>query len=121
MPDNWDKIVIRDLTLEMSVGIYKHEKTKPQTVIVNVTLDVHTNLNAPLEDIDKVVSYETIVQKIEELAAGRHYNLLERFAEDIASMCLKFDYKIRTVEVRVEKPDIIENAAGLGVHILRSR
>ena len=105
----------------MSVGIYEHEKAKPQTVIVNVTLDVFTNLNAPLEDIDEVVSYEAIVKQINKLAEKRHYNLLEHFAEDIAQMCLKFEDKIQTVEVRAEKPDIIENAAAVGVHILRSR
>ena len=105
----------------MSVGIYEHEKTTPQTVIVNVKLDVHTNLNAALKDIGTVVSYEDIVQKIEKLAGKQHYNLLERFAEDIAQMCLKFDYRIQTVEVAAEKPDIIKNAASVGVHILRSR
>lgn len=121
MPEQWDKITIRDLTLEMSVGIYAHERTKRQPVLVNVTLDVATNAAAPLEDITEVVSYEEIVQRIEALALKGHYDLLERFAEDIAQDCLSFDKKIQKAEIRVEKTDILKNTAALGVHILRSR
>lgn len=118
---NWDKIVIEDLVLLMSAGIYEHEKAKPQRIIVNVTLDVTTNINASLEDIEKVVSYEEIIKKIESLAAQRHYTLLERFAEDIAQMCLKHSHQIQVANIRVEKPDIISNAGGVGVHIHRTR
>lgn len=121
MPDNWDKIIICDLKLEMSIGIYEHEKTAPQTVIVNVRLDVSTNLNAPMKDIEEVVSYEDIIKQIEKLAVKKHYNLLERFADDIAQMCLNFDDKIQAAEVRAVKPNIIDNTASVGVHIKRSR
>jgi len=121
MPDNWDKVIIRDLTLEMSAGIYKHEKAKPQRVVINIAFDVCTNLNRTLEEIDQVVSYEDIIKEVEILAKERHYNLLESFAEGIATMCLKYDNKIEAADVRAEKPDIIDNAAAVGVHILRSR
>ncbi len=120
-PENWDEVIITDLKIGMSAGIYEHEKSKPQTVIVNVRLGVDTNYNAALEDINTVVSYEEIVKNIEEIASKRHYNLLERFAEDIAQMCLKFNYKVQDAEIRVEKPDIIDNAAAVGVRIKRFR
>jgi FolB domain-containing protein len=121
MPDNINQVVIRDLKLEMSAGIYEHEKVKYQSVIVNVKLDVFTNLNASLENIEEVVSYEDIIKQIEKLAVKQHYNLLERFAEDIARMCLNFDNKIQAAEVSVEKPDIIENVTSVGIHIKRHR
>ncbi len=121
MPNNWDKVIIRDLKLEMSVGIYEFEKAELQAVIINVTLGVSTNLSASLEDIEEVVSYEDIIKHIEGLAAKRHYDLVERFAEDIAHMCLEYDQKIQDVDVLVEKPDIIKNAASVGVQIKRSR
>ena len=121
MPDNWDKVIIRDLTLEMFAGIYEHEKAKSQRVVINIALDVHTNLNRTLEEIDQVVSYEDIIKKVEILAKERHYDLLESFAENIAMMCLKYDNKIKAADVRIEKPDIIDNTVAVGVHILRSR
>ncbi len=121
MLDTCDKIIIRDLRIKMSIGIYEHEKSRLQTVIINVTLNVSTNHNAPLEDIEEVVSYEDIIKEIEKLADNRHYNLVERFAEDIADMCLKHARKIQSVDVRIEKPDIIENTASVGVQIIRNK
>jgi len=118
---NQDKIIIRDLILEMSAGIYEHEKDKPQRVIVNIMLDVRTNMNRTLEDISQVISYEDIIKKAENLSKKRHYDLLECFVEDLAKMCLKHDNKVEAVDVRAEKPDIIDNAAAVGVHILRAR
>jgi len=120
MPKNWDKVIIRDLSLEMSAGIYEHERENTQPVLVNVILDVSSNAEASLEDISEVVSYENIVREIEKLAGQCHYELLERFAEDIAQMCLNADDKVLKAEIRVEKTNIIDNTAAVGVHILRS-
>ena len=39
-------------------------------------------------------------------------------AEDIAAMCLE-DPRVRSVRVRVEKLDILENAESVGVEIER--
>ncbi len=115
---NSDKIFIRDLALEMFVGIYDHEKKNKQTVIVNITVEVESNAEKKLSDISDVVSYEEITISIVELSKKKHYNLLEEFAEDISIICLNNNKSI-SAKITVDKPDIIESCSTVGVEIIR--
>lgn len=121
MLDSYNKIIIRDFALEMSIGIYEHERKKMQPVLINMALDVHRDVNAPLEDIGEVVSYEDIINDIKSLTDKRHYELIERFAEDVISMCFEKYNKITIIDIKIEKTEIIKDVAGVGVHILCSR
>jgi 7,8-dihydroneopterin aldolase/epimerase/oxygenase len=112
-------VFVRDLEVMALIGIYDHEKQKPQRIIVNIDLSVQ---EAPsMEDeISHVVSYEIIAQKVEGIVAEGHVNLVETLCEKIAQACLK-DKRVLAARVRVEKPDIIPNARSVGVEIERVR
>ena len=114
-----DRVFIRDLILEMSAGIYDHEKANTQRVIVNITLDVESNFGRDLASIDNVVSYEDIVNAVSDTAQSKHYDLLEEFAENIAQMCLE-DSRVSCVNIMLEKPDIIDKTKSVGVEITRN-
>lgn len=115
---NADFIFIRDLELEMFVGVLDHEKDKKQRVLVNIELAVEPTPDGPKDEILNVVSYADIVEKIQNIATRGHINLLESFAEKIASSCLE-DKRAREISVCVEKTDIYENARGIGCRIIR--
>ena len=117
--DKYDKVFIRDLTIDMFAGIYDFERKKKQRVIVNVDMYVECNKNKELDSIDNVVSYEDIVGKVIELASTQHYDLLESFCEDIASLCLS-NSKIHRVIVRADKPNIMKETKTVGIEIIRS-
>ena len=72
------------------------------------------------DDIANVVSYEDIVTGIEALLGTGHINLVETAAESIAALCLK-DRRVVKARVRVEKLDVFDNTASVGVEIERSR
>ncbi len=114
-----DKVFITDLVIEMFAGIYKHEKAEKQRVIINIALDVESNLGKELSSIEEVVSYEDITNKVTNLTHSKHYELLEELAEKIASICTKTD-KVIGAKVRLEKPDIIASTKSVGVEIYRS-
>lgn len=118
MNQDYTKIIIRDLTLQMSIGIYEHEKQSPQRVFVNIDAFIEP-FNSMNDDIRNTVSYEEIINVINKIALEKHYNLAESFAEEIADTLIK-DKKIKKLQVRVEKPDIIERAKRVGVEILKS-
>lgn len=115
-----DTVFIRNLTLEMSAGIYEFEKLTKQRVMVNLTLYVESNREKTPGSIDEVVSYENIANKISEIAISKHYDLLEEFVEIVAAECLK-DRRILTVQISAEKPDILPAAESVGVGITRNR
>jgi dihydroneopterin aldolase len=119
MSEEWtDRILIRDLKLDMSIGIYQEERGKTQPVVVNIILDVTTNKGRTLNAIEEVVSYEHIVRKIKAISKSRHYELIERFAEDIASDCLN-DSRIKRIEITAFKTTILPETSGVGICISR--
>ena len=111
-------VFVRDLELMALIGIYDHEKVKPQKIVVNIDLSVTEGSGD--DDISHVVSYEIVVKKVEAIIAEGHTNLVETLCEKIAQSCLR-DKRVVAARVRVEKPDIIPNARSVGVEIERSR
>ena len=118
-------VFVRDLELDVLIGIYEIEKQKPQRIIVNIDLSVTEGAwrkgEGPMgDDISHVVSYEVIVKKVETIIAEGHINLVETLCEKIAASCLR-DKRVMAARVRVEKPDVIPNARSVGVEIERQR
>jgi 7,8-dihydroneopterin aldolase/epimerase/oxygenase len=113
-------VFVRDLDLMALIGIYDHEKVKPQRIVVNVDLSVQEVAGPMSDEIDHVVSYEIVVKKIEAIVAAGHVNLVETLAEKFAEACLR-DKRVLAARVRIEKPDIIPNARSVGVEIERGR
>jgi len=112
-------VFIRDLTLDCSIGIYDHEKAKPQRVRFNLDLAVRETY-APLnDDIANVVCYEKITDDIRELVASGHVNLVETLAEKVAALCLT-NPLVETARVRIEKLDVFSDATSVGVEIERN-
>lgn len=110
-------IFIKDLELMAIIGVYDHEKSRPQRVVANIDITVR---EAPevADQIEHVVCYHQVVKKIQALCKEGHVNLLETLAETIASTCLE-DQRILAMRVRLEKPEALREAASVGVEIER--
>lgn len=114
------QIFINDLVLDMSIGIYDHEKEQQQRVRFNIDITAR-DCAAPLQDnYDNVLCYEAIVIAIKSLVTDTHINLVETLAERVADICLKSDQAIQAT-VKVEKLDAIEEAGSVGVQIVRTK
>ncbi len=113
-------VFVRDLELMARIGIYDHEKTTSQRIIVNIDLSVNETDGVMEDEISHVVSYEIVAKKVEAILEEGHVNLVETLCEKIATACLR-DKRVLAARVRVEKPDIIPNARSVGVEIERSR
>jgi dihydroneopterin aldolase len=113
------RMFIRDLVLLCRIGVYAHEKLRPQRVRINVNMRVEAEAEPRNDDIANVLSYDEVLGGIKRLAAGEHINLVETLAEAIADLCLAHR---RVIEVRVmiEKLDV-EPGASVGVEIERRR
>lgn len=111
------RMFVRDLTLPCRIGVYLHEKTAPQRVRINVDLAMSA-AGAQADDMTGLLSYEDVVHGVKGLIAKGHVNLVETLAERIADLCL-FDGRVRSVRVRVEKLEVFEEAASVGVEIER--
>ena len=116
------RVFIRDLVLPARIGIHDHERAQAQPVIINVDASVEEAIegadNATTGTIADVVCYETLTKQIKEVLAGGHTDLVEVLAEEIADRLLA-DARIIRLRIRLEKPEAIAEAAGVGVEIER--
>ena len=113
-----DRISVRDYVREVEIGAFLSERGVTQRIRFNVVLEVAAHVAAQDDDVDKVISYDTIVNAIAAQLSAERINLLETLAERIAERCLT-DRRAVRVFVRIEKLDRIPGA--LGVEIVRMR
>ena len=114
------KVIIKDLIFNTSIGIHDFEKEKEQKIKFNIEIDLSPLLKATENDLNSIVNYESIINKIESITQKKHYNLLETLAEDIFSN-LFADKNITKIKLRIEKPEIIKNTSSVGVEIIKKR
>lgn len=100
----------RDLVMEALIGVYAHERLKPQRIRLNLDLDV----------IAQGVTGEDMAAVARTVVGEGHVTLIETLAERIAERCLT-DARVASVRVRVEKLDVFPDAASVGVEIERAR
>ncbi len=113
-------VFVRDLMIDCSIGIYAHEKEKPQQIRINIDLAVKEDLTPLNDDYKNVVCYENVVNGIKNIVNSGHIELVETLAEKIADLNM-IDGRIVSVRVRVEKLEAIENTNSVGVEIERVR
>jgi len=113
------RIFIRDLRLQVSIGIYDFELAKPQAVVVNVDLFLAPPEKAAEDDIANVLNYDVIHDGIVALAKSRHFNLQETLVDAILDLCLA---QRQVIEARVstEKPDVYKDCR-VGYEAVRRR
>ena len=113
-----DKIIISNLHAHGIIGVYEHERTQPQNMLINITLYADTRKAAQSDDLADCINYDALSQKIRQHAETAQRLTVEALADDIAGLCLK-EMGVKKVRVRVEKPDALSFVDRVGVEIKR--
>lgn len=113
-----DRISVRDHCVEVEIGAFQAERDTTQRVSFNVVVEVRPLSVAADDDVDRILSYDTVTEAIAFELAAERLNLLETLAERIAERILLEPQAMR-VFVRVEKLD--RGPGALGVEIVRAR
>ena len=113
-------VFVRDLVLPASVGVWSHEKGRPQRIRINLDLGVAEGPGPAPDRLDAVVCYDRLTKGARALVAAEHVHLLETLAERLAALALT-DLRVISVRVRIEKLDVYADAAAAGIEIERRR
>jgi dihydroneopterin aldolase len=114
------KVIITDLVFNTSIGVHDFEKEKEQQIKFNIEIDINPLLKAAENDLDSIVNYENVINKVKSITHKKHYNLLETLAEDIFTN-LFLTKNIIKIKLRIEKPEIIKNTSSVGIEITKKR
>ena len=113
-----DRISIRDYIKEVEIGAFQVERDLTQRVKFNVVVEVAASSSSSSDDVDDILSYDMIIEAIDDQLNFERLNLLETLAERISDQILSHNQAIR-VFTRIEKLDRIPGS--LGVEIVRDR
>ena len=114
------KVIIKDLLLNFVIGYYSAEKTKKQNVKFNIELNYTDQKNLNDKDIKSIVDYGRIIKVIKNMTKNKHYNFLESLADDLFDELFK-DERIDKIKLKIEKLDVIREAASVGIEITKKR
>lgn len=109
---------VEGLVLLCRIGIHPQERLAPQRVRIDVELAAAEE-RVP-DDIDAVICYERLVERIRQIAEADHINLVETLAARIADHCCT-SLDIDRVRVGVRKLDAIVEVDAVGVELERRR
>lgn len=115
-----DAILVRDLRVEVLIGIHRRERHVPQTVSVDLDIGLPGEAVFASDRVADTIDYEQVALRIKALAASGHFRLVETFAERIARLLLN-DFGAPWVKVNAAKIGILPNAGRVGVSIERRR
>ena len=114
------KVIIKDLLLNFVIGYYSAEKAKKQNVKFNIELNYTDQKNLNDKDIKSIVDYGRIIKVIKNMTKNKHYNFLESLADDLFDELFK-DERIDKIKLKIEKLDVIREAASVGIEITKKR
>lgn len=99
-----DRINIKNLEIFANHGVFPEETKLGQKFQVSCTLYLDTREAGKTDDLEKSVNYGTICHLIKQQMEEHTFLLIEAVAEHLARAILKFDMRIRQVDLEIKKP-----------------
>ncbi|MBC6438429.1 MAG: dihydroneopterin aldolase [Rhodobacteraceae bacterium] len=115
--DPLDRISLRDYECAADIGAFQSERGKEQRLRFNILVEVQSKAATDADDVDRILSYDTLLEAINTTLAAERLNLLETLATRVATRILAHPPAVRCF-VRIEKLD--RGPFALGVEIVRS-
>lgn len=110
-------IIVRDLRVQIAIGIHDHERGRLQ--VVSIDLDIGLPREAIRRDeLQYTIDYDQVARRIEALAASRHFGLIETLVDRIAEMLID-ELGAPWARVSAAKVGVMLNAQYVGVAIER--
>jgi dihydroneopterin aldolase len=114
------KVIIKNLILNMFIGIHNFEKKKKQRVRFNIEVVTNPNIKPSNKDLSTILNYEDLINKIKLLVKKQHHDLIEDLAENIFKIIFQ-NKLVKKTNIKIEKLDIIKNSESVGVEFSKSK
>ena len=114
------KVIIKNLILNMFIGIHNFEKKKKQRVRFNIEVVTNPHIKPNNKDLSTILNYEDLINKIKLLVKKQHHDLIEDLAENIFKIIFQ-NKLVKKTNIRIEKLDIIKNSESAGVEFSKSK
>ncbi|NMP15154.1 dihydroneopterin aldolase [Thalassotalea sp. Y01] len=113
-----DIVFIEGLKIDTTIGYYDWEKTIKQPLIFDLQMGCDIRAAASGDELAKTLDYAQISNEIETFANAKVVDLLETLAENLSQHLMQ-TFQIKWLKLKINKPDAVANASGVGVIIER--
>lgn len=113
------KLFIQNLRLQASIGFYRHEKERRQTVHVNVEVELDDHRLAA-DEVRHTLDYDFLRDGVVTLVKSRHFNLQESLAQGILDLCFSRP-EVLAARVSTAKSEAYPDVDVVGVEMRMSR
>jgi dihydroneopterin aldolase len=117
--ESYISVFVRDMRVQVRIGLLDEEKLAPQALIVNVQAFMNPDY---LQDAlaGQYVNYAAFYSFIKDWEDRTHTAMLEELARDLVSFA--FDFKtVEAVAISISKPNIFAQAQQAGVELFLNR
>lgn len=110
------RIILDSLEVSTDIGFHDFEVGSPQRLLVTVEIWLDDHAPPPGDDPALAWDYDFLRREVRALAGARRYNLQETLAHAIYQR-LAAMHGVKALRVATSKPDIYQDANGVGVEI----
>jgi dihydroneopterin aldolase len=114
------KVIIKNLILNIFIGIHNFEKKKKQRVRFNIEVITNPNIKPSNKDLSTILNYEDLINKLKLLVKKQHHELIEDLAENIFEIIFQ-NRLVKKANIKIEKLDIIKNSESVGIEFSKSK
>lgn len=115
-----DSVLIQQLSVKTTIGVYEWEKKIKQTLLFDITMLHDTMAAAKSDNINDALDYFEVSKAVTEYVQGNAFELIETVANRVAELILT-QFNVSEVAIKLLKPGAVENAASVGVSITRKQ
>ena len=115
-----DKIILTDLRIDAVIGIWDWEKRNPQTISLDLEMQIDTKKASQLDSIEDALDYKAVSKRVKQFIQASQFNLIETLAENVAKIILE-EFDVQWLKLRISKPFAIRDSRNVGVSIERTK
>jgi dihydroneopterin aldolase len=112
---------LKGLRVECVIGVYDHERTRNQPVIMDIELDYDFQDAARSDAIQDAVDYDLSARLVTELVQRRKFQLLETMAEETTQLLFERLSPVQAIRLEIRKPEAVPAAECSFVRVERRR
>jgi dihydroneopterin aldolase len=115
-PESYACIFVREIAVDVRIGLYEAEKKAPQRVLVSAELYTGPGYLKR----EGILDYEKVYDFVQSWGQRPHVELIETYVEETLKFVFGFE-EVRAAKISIAKQDIFEkaNAAGVEVFLMR--
>jgi dihydroneopterin aldolase len=115
-----DRVFLRGLAIQTTIGFIEWERHVKQTVVIDLEIPVDCALAASTDHVTETVDYKSMAKRTIGFVEAAEFKLVETLAHQLA-VTLLTEFDIAWIKLSVNKPGAIRGSRDVGVEIVRHK